>query len=122
MYLIGSVSMTKTRDKSLRRRIHRSHMTYMSHYHDRATLLEAYYGSINNTVTMNAARITIPTLLIAGKADAIAPIAGQRKLVALFAHGKLVELDNVGHIIHYEQPAAAAQAIIDFLSPVTTIA
>lgn len=116
LFLVGSATMTKTRDPQLRKKIHASHMTYMSHYHNRHTLIEAFRSSLNNTVTTRARAITVPTLLIAGAVDDIAPIKGQRKLVQILAQGKLVELANVGHIIHYEQPDAAARSIREFLA------
>jgi len=116
LFLIGSATMTKTKDKQLRKKIHNNHITYMSKFHNRHTLLEAYYASMNTTVTEQVAHIKVPTLLIAGKVDTIAPIAGQRKLANLLEHSQLIELDNVGHIIHYEKPREAAQAIRKFLA------
>lgn len=116
LFLVGSAAMTKTKDKVLRQKIHNSHLTYMSRFHDRHTLLEAYQTSINNTVTTRASKILIPTLLIAGKIDAIAPIKGQRMLVKALAKGQLVEIDQVGHIIHFEKAKEAGAAINKFLA------
>lgn len=116
LFLVGSATMTKTKDKALRSKIHNNHINYMGDFSDRRTLLEAYVGSTTSTVTDRAEHIHIPTLLIAGKIDAIAPIGGQRKLVKALKHGHLVELDNVGHIIHYEKPAEAATEITRFLN------
>jgi len=113
--LIGSVAMTKTGDKALRRKIHNTHLTYMIRFSDRKTLMEVYQSSLSGNVTSRVPQIKVPTLLIAGKVDAIAPIAGQRKLAKALADSQLVELPNVGHIVHYEQPREAAAAINRFL-------
>ncbi|HVQ43551.1 MAG TPA: alpha/beta hydrolase [Candidatus Saccharimonadia bacterium] len=118
--MLASATMTKTRDKQLRRWIHANHLTYMKRFHNRHTLFEVYRASVEHTVTAHAANITIPTLLIAGRVDAIAPIKGQRKLAAAIAGAQLIEFDNVGHIIHYEKAREAAAAINDFLPPPAT--
>lgn len=115
LFLFGSATMTKTKDKQLRKKIHANHINYMAQFANRKTLLDAFRASANATVTERAHHIKIPTLLIAGKVDAIAPIKGQRKLAQLLDQGTLVELDNVGHIIHYEKPVEAARAMIEFL-------
>jgi pimeloyl-ACP methyl ester carboxylesterase len=113
--LIGSAAMTKTKDKALRRKIHNIHLTYMIRFSDRKTLLEVYQSSLSGNVTSRVPHINVPTLIIAGRIDAIAPIAGQRKLALALKDSTLVELPNVGHIIHYEQPKEAAAAIVQFL-------
>jgi pimeloyl-ACP methyl ester carboxylesterase len=120
MFLIGSASMTKTRDKELRKWIHWNHTTYMKRFSDRKTLLEAYYSSSTTTVKDYKDKLKLPVLMIAGKKDDIAPIMTQRRLAEDMENALLVELDNVGHIIHYEKPVEAAKAINDFLkSPAT---
>jgi pimeloyl-ACP methyl ester carboxylesterase len=113
--LIGSVAMAKTKDPTLRKRIHAIHSNYMVRFDNRGTLLEAYDASLKKNILSNAAKITIPTLLIAGKNDAIAPIGSQRRLKVAVPQAQLVELDNVGHLIHYEQPSEAAEAIDAFV-------
>ncbi len=115
LFLIGSATMTKTRDKQLRKWIHWNHVTYMKQFSDRKTLLEAYDSSSKTTIADYKDRLGLPILMIAGKKDAIAPIKSQRKLVKELEHATLVELDNVGHIIHYEKPAEAAKEIKRFL-------
>ena len=116
LFLVGSVTMTKTRDKALRKEIHWNHKTYMQRFSDRTSLMVAFAASNTTAVSDYIQHITIPTLLIAGKKDMIAPIKGQRRLAAEREHVQLVELDNVGHIVHYEKPKEAVQAIETFLS------
>lgn len=115
LFLIGSATMTKTKDKQLRKWIHWNHVTYMKQFSDRKTLLEAYKSSSTTTIADYKDKLSVPILMIAGKKDAIAPIKGQRKLVQELKNATLVELDNVGHIIHYEKPVEASKKINEFL-------
>lgn len=115
--LFGSILMAKTRDPALRKIIHANHLTHMREYSSPATLYEAYLGSLSGTVTDRAPHITVPTLLIAGERDDLAPPATQQKLLDALPDAQLVVIDNVGHLIHYEKPAEAAGAIAEFLSP-----
>ena len=55
------------------------------------------------------------TLLIAAEKDDITPIEAERHLATLFPDAALVEIPDVGHLIHYETPEAAASAIREFL-------
>lgn len=115
LFLIGSATMTKTRDRELRKWIHWNHVTYMKRFSDRKSLLEAYESSSNTTIRDYVTKLELPILMVAGKKDSIAPIKGQRTLAAELADATLVELDNVGHIVHYEKPAQAGEAIRRFL-------
>ena len=116
LFIIGSATMTKTKDKELRKWIHWNHVTYMKQFSDRKTLLEAYTSSSTATIRDYAERLDVPILLVAGKKDAIAPIKSQRSLVKQLPNATLIELDNVGHIVHYEKPTEAAAVIREFLS------
>ena len=57
----------------------------------------------------------MPTLLVAGERDDIAPVAAQQELVGRLADARLVVLPGTGHLAHYEAPAAVAAAIGEFL-------
>ena len=56
----------------------------------------------------------VPTLLVAGERDDIAPLAAQRELATRFPDARLVVLPGTGHLAHYEAPAAVAAAIAEF--------
>lgn len=114
--LIGSVLMAKTRDRQLRRHIHATHLTYMKRYSEPAMLYEAYLASLSGTVTDRAPHIVVPTLLVAGDKDDLAPPAAQKRLLAELPQAELVMLDDVGHLIHYETPGEAAAAIDQFIA------
>ncbi|MGZ0710960.1 alpha/beta fold hydrolase (plasmid) [Coraliomargarita sp. W4R53] len=114
---VMSVSMAKTRDPELRRFIHGQHDKYFSRFWDREVLHQAFVTSVSNDVRASAPMIAQPTLLVAAVRDDITPIEAERHLATLFADAELVEIADVGHLIHYETPATAADAITRFLEP-----
>lgn len=111
-----SISMAKTKDPELRAFIHDQHDTYFSRFSDRDTLRDAFVTSVSHDVSEFAERIMQPTLLIAAERDDITPIEAERRLARRFADAQLVEIPDVGHLIHYETPAIAAAAIRRFLA------
>ncbi|HWI30902.1 MAG TPA: alpha/beta hydrolase [Microbacterium sp.] len=113
---VMSVSMAKTRDRRLRRFIHDQHDTYFSRFADRDVLRDAFVTSVSHDVSEYAARIAVPTLLVAADCDDITPIEVQRRLARVFPNAQLVEIAGVGHLIHYEKPVEAAAAITRFLA------
>jgi pimeloyl-ACP methyl ester carboxylesterase len=112
-----SEAMAKTRDKKLRAFVHDQHATYFSRFSDRDVLHDAFVASVSNDVREFAGRIQQPTLLVAAERDDITPIEAERRLATMFPRAELVEIPDVGHLIHYETPAAAAEAISRFLQP-----
>ena len=114
---VMSVSMAKTKDAEIRRFIHDQHDTYFSRFADRDVLHDAFITSVSNDVRAYAPRISQPTLLVAAQRDDITPIEAERHLATLFPDASLVEIPDVGHLIHYETPAPAADAIRRFLAP-----
>ncbi|TFD38945.1 alpha/beta hydrolase [Cryobacterium sp. TMT2-10] len=113
---VMSVTMAKTGDRGLRRWIHDQHDRYFSAFADRRVVLEAFTASVGADVSEFAARIRQPTLLIAAEKDDITPVAAQHRLQRLFPDATLHVIPGVGHLIHYEVPAQAADALRGFLS------
>ena len=114
---VMSISMAKTGDPGIRRFIHDQHDTYFSRFADRDVLHDAFVASVSHDVREFAPRITQPTLLVAAQRDDITPIEAERRLATMFPAAELVEIPDVGHLIHYETPATAAAAITRFLAP-----
>lgn len=112
---IMSMAMAKTRNPQLRRFIHDQHDRYFSRFADRDILHEAFVTSVSHDVRAFAGVIDEPTLLIAAQRDDITPIEDERRLATMFPDAELVEIAEVGHLIHYETPAEAAGAIRRFL-------
>jgi pimeloyl-ACP methyl ester carboxylesterase len=110
---IASTAMATTPDAALRRWIHAEHGRYFAGFADRRVLLEAFHASISHDVAEFATAVTVPTLLVAAERDEIAPLATQREL--RFPDSRLVVVPAVGHLTHYEAPAAVAAAITEFV-------
>ena len=83
--------------------------------HRQAAVLEAFQASVSNDVSQYATRISTSTLLIVADKDDITPVASQQRLQTLFPDADLVMIADVGHLIHYEAPDQAADAIRTFL-------
>ncbi|WP_314146983.1 alpha/beta fold hydrolase [uncultured Leifsonia sp.] len=113
---VMSIAMAKTKEPALRRWIHGQHDSYFSAFSDRRVVLEAFRASVSHDVSEFAARIPERTLLVAAVDDDITPIAAERRLRGLFPDARLVEIEGVGHLIHYEKPLEAARAIEEFLA------
>ena len=111
-----SMNLVKTPDRTLRRWIHEEHHRYFNGFSDARTVAEAFDASVSTDVRAAAPRVQVPTVLIAGAVDRIAPIEGQREAVALFPDARLVEVPGTGHLAHYETPGLVADAIRDFLA------
>lgn len=113
---VMSEAMAKTKDKELRRFIHAQHHAYFSLFANRDMLLEAFRASVGGNVRQVASRLDLPVLLVAGAQDEIATLPNQHKLMELLPDAELAVVPEVGHLIHYETPQAAAAAITDFLA------
>lgn len=112
--------MAKTRDRPLRRWIHGQHRAYFSAFASRDVVLQAFTASISSTVRDSAALLRLPVLLIAAEKDDLGTVQTQRELAALISDSQLVVLPEVGHLIHYETPDAAAEHISEFLKARTS--
>ncbi len=117
---VMSETMAKTKDPALRAFVHDQHATYFSRFADRDVLHDAFVTSVSHDVRAAAPRIEVPTLLVAAVRDDITPIEKERELATMFADARLVEIPDVGHLIHYETPAEAAAVIEPFLAEVRT--
>lgn len=113
--------MATSSDRMTRRFIHDQHARHFSDYADRRSLAEAYRVSTEHTVAEVAAELahaSRPMLVVAGDDDLIAPIEAARGFVADLRDQRVAvdaqTLAGVGHLLHYERPAAVAAAIERF--------
>ncbi|MCU1545922.1 MAG: alpha/beta hydrolase [Homoserinimonas sp.] len=111
-----SLVLMKTRDKQVRRWIHSEHHTYFSRYANRDVVIEAFHASIADSVADFADQITVPTLLVAAELDDITPLSAHPPIIEAIGNAQLVVIPGVGHLIHYETPVPAAEAITQFLT------
>ena len=61
-------------------------------------------------------QITAPTLVIHGESDRLIPPANGKLIAGHIPGAKLVMLPHAGHIFSTDQPKAAQQAVLEFLS------
>jgi len=59
--------------------------------------------------------ITVPTLILWGSNDRIVALENGRRLHQALRHSKLRVIERCGHLPHEEVPAAAIEAIFEFL-------
>lgn len=78
-------------------------------------LQETFKQIVTDDVTQDAAKISIPTLLIYGKQDEATPIRHAEKFHSLISGSKLEIIDDVGHFAHHEQPVQVIDFIREFL-------
>lgn len=112
---VMSVTMTKTKDKNLRRWIHAQHDEYFSVFDGRSSVLEAFQTSVRNDVGQFVGGLTGPVLMIVAERDDITSLIKQRELAARLDDATLHIVKNVGHLVHYEAADEAAGAIRRFL-------
>lgn len=114
-----SVKLVKTKSRDLREWIHKQHNEHFSDFHSAAVAIETFEAASANMIQDSSALISVPTLMIGGARDELAPKSEQRKLAAELGAQldkfRFVMLDEVGHLIHYEKPEVAASEIEGFL-------
>jgi len=113
--LMSSV-MAKTKDRKLRRWIHQQHLSNFSDFESVKVATEGYRASISSSVASYAGNITSPVLFIAAELDDITSIEQQRTAVRAFSNAIIYEIEQVGHLVHYEAPQQAADQIAKFIS------
>jgi pimeloyl-ACP methyl ester carboxylesterase len=113
--MVMSVVMAKTRDKTLRRWIHKQHLSNFSDFASVKVAVEGYDASISTDLSELAAQITAPVLVVAATMDDITDIQSQRRVSKLYKNLTYREIQGVGHLVHYEAPEQAATFISHFL-------
>jgi 3-oxoadipate enol-lactonase len=62
------------------------------------------------------AGITSPTLIFHGADDPLLPVVNGRRLAELIPDSRYIELPGVGHLVPWEEPQRAAEAMREFLA------
>jgi pimeloyl-ACP methyl ester carboxylesterase len=112
---VQSFLMMKTMSPRLRRRIYRHHLSDLETPYRREVLAEGVSSVLERPVLDYAGKIRLPTLIIAGARDDLAPPAAQRRLQRAIQGSLLDTIPGVGHLTHLEQPLAVAGSIRAFL-------
>jgi pimeloyl-ACP methyl ester carboxylesterase len=106
---------TKTKDRKLRKQIHAKHHAHFSSFSNRDMIIEAYRSSVHDTVMPVARQIKVPTLIISGTKDTVAPYNDARQLAKVIPNATFVGINDVGHILHHEAPSLVARDTADFI-------
>lgn len=112
---VMSVAMATAKSWKLRSWIHAQHHRHFSTYRSDRVAHEGFAAASSASVLDYAQSFRLPTLLIAGEKDMIAPLANQIKLQTLIPGAKLEIMTGVGHLTHYESAAEVAEAIENFV-------
>jgi 3-oxoadipate enol-lactonase len=64
--------------------------------------------------------LQIPTLLIVGEHDVIAPPAVMKMFQSYIPHARLAEMGGAGHSVYFEKPEAFNRTVLEFLRDVIT--
>lgn len=110
-----SLVMTKSKDRQMRDYVREQHRLYFGGFHSTSTLAQSYRASISSTVGHYSPAISLPTLMIGGKQDELGTAQTQEELRSSFGQARLVMLERVGHLIHYEKAPETAGEIDRFL-------
>ena len=113
--MVMSSVMAKTKDRKLRSWIHKQHLANFSDFASVAVASEGYDASISSDLSIMAPSIQSPVLIVAATLDDITDIDIQRRVVSKYPNANLVEIQGVGHLVHYEAPAQAATHISSFI-------
>jgi pimeloyl-ACP methyl ester carboxylesterase len=113
--MVMSVVMAKTKNKDLRRWIHKQHLSNFSDFASVKVAVEGYDASISMDLSKLADQISAPVLVVAANLDDITDIESQRRVSSLYQKLTYREIEGVGHLVHYEAPEQASAFISQFL-------
>jgi pimeloyl-ACP methyl ester carboxylesterase len=113
---VMSYLMMRTKQASLRSEIYAHHLHDLDHPLSRRVLKEAVASATKGEVLSYASAITLPTLIIAGELDELAPLPKQHQLQNLIHGSQLEIIPGVGHLTHLETPDQVAQLILSYLT------
>jgi len=83
-------------------------------YVSAGALSETFVNVINEDLSKDAARISIPTLLIWGEDDLVTPVSEGKKLKHLIRNSELHVLHGAGHFVHQQKTHEVAALIRKF--------
>ena len=85
-------------------------------------LLQQGVRMMGDAIEERLPKLTMPTLVIRGTLDPLAPQSWAETIVRNLPNGRLVTIDRVGHAAHYSAPRVTAQVMADFLHGDYTLA
>lgn len=83
---------------------------------------DAFAALFDDDFAAELHRITVPTLVVWGDRDAMAPPGDQKRIVRAIAGARLLTYEGVGHALHWERPARFARDVVGFAQTVPSAA
>ncbi len=80
------------------------------------TLLRMSRALLTHDVRDELRQVTVPTLLMWGRRDALVPPSLAHAMRQELAHAELRILDDAGHVVMYDRPAAFNRAVLAFFA------
>ncbi len=111
-----STTMITSKQSRLRQRVHEQHFAYFATFANRRSVHETFKATMSGSVLRVASQLSMPVLLIVGAKDRFVPLKGQTYLHKQLPNADLQVISDVGHLIHYETPEAAAEKIAKFVN------
>jgi pimeloyl-ACP methyl ester carboxylesterase len=81
---------------------------------------DAFAALFEDDFAADMHRIAVPTLVVWGDRDAIAPAADQERIVRTIEGSRLLTYHGAGHALHWEQPARFADDVASFANAVAS--
>lgn len=113
---VQSWLMMTTSDPELRAAIYRHHLEDLRFPYYKEVVADVTASVVGKNVLECVPAIRVPTLLVGGDRDDLAPLAAQHQLKELIADSELVIIPDVGHLTHLEKPAEVAAVVQEYLS------
>lgn len=112
---LTTISMLTTRKRELKRRVYEQHFAYFATFAHKHSVNQSFKATMKDSVIDVAERLSMPVLLIVGAKDRFMPLEGQEELYKQLPDARLAIVGGTGHLVHYETPEKAAQAIHQFV-------
>jgi pimeloyl-ACP methyl ester carboxylesterase len=113
---IESHLLLKTAGGAFKQTIMRERLRDLGELQDEVAI-GSFFSVYQTPVFRAAPKIKMPTLLIGGGADRIAPVESLKKLKRLIEGAQLVMMPSAGHLVPLEEPARMAELCLRFLEP-----
>ncbi len=84
-------------------------------------LLQTFRYGLQDDIAQHLPFISVPTLVVRGEQDPIAPQRWAEEVAKLLPHGRLVVIPSAAHCVNYNSPRQLARCIRAFLKQGTTL-
>lgn len=111
---IITVTLLTTKDKKLKKEIHREHLNNLEHIKNPKELHRLFKEIHKSGIDKLAPHIKKKVLIVTGTHDTSTPLNEQKKAEQKFKDSALLQIKQVGHLAHYETPDNLAKAMLLF--------